>query len=231
MQIDVDKAADDKDNATIAIRGTKKAIAEAKAAILAIAEQVAEETTATVDVPSRFHRTIIGAGGQGLKDLIARCGGPTDSKAQAGLIRLCVSFTCMSGKPSANATLAAPVKASPPTRCGSVVSRSSSQSLRRNWRRSLRTSRTASFSVSTCRWLSIVRSSDAVASTSTTCRTVPAHRSSSPARVRTARLVNRRMRQIWLAWTPPTLSKFLVLVLLVKRPSRSSRYVVVLFAA
>ncbi|KAI0706832.1 hypothetical protein C8T65DRAFT_651620 [Cerioporus squamosus] len=87
VQIDVDKAADDKDNATISIRGTKKAIAEAKAAILAIAEQVAEETTATVDVPSRFHRTIIGAGGQGLKDLIARCGGPTDSKAQAGLIR------------------------------------------------------------------------------------------------------------------------------------------------
>ena len=90
VQIDVDKAPEDKDNASISIRGTKKAIAEAKAAILAIAEQVAEETTATVEVPSKFHRTIIGAGGQGLKDLIARCGGPTDSKAQAGLIRLCV---------------------------------------------------------------------------------------------------------------------------------------------
>ena len=88
VQIDVDKAPEDKDNASISIRGTKKAIAEAKAAILAIAEQVAEETTATVEVPSKFHRTIIGAGGQGLKDLIARCGGPTDSKAQAGLIRL-----------------------------------------------------------------------------------------------------------------------------------------------
>ena len=90
MQIDVDKTADDKDNATISIRGPKKAINDAKAAILAISDQVAEETTATLDVPSKFHRTIIGAGGQGLKDLIARCGGPTDSKAQAGLIRLCV---------------------------------------------------------------------------------------------------------------------------------------------
>ena len=90
VQIDVDKSPDDKDNASISIRGTKKAIAEAKAAILAISDQVAEETTATVDVPSKFHRTIIGAGGQGLKDLIARCGGPTDQKAQAGLIRLCV---------------------------------------------------------------------------------------------------------------------------------------------
>ncbi|CDO77315.1 hypothetical protein BN946_scf184775.g5 [Trametes cinnabarina] len=86
-QIDVDKASDDSASANITVRGTKKAITEAKAAILAISEQVQEETTATVEVPSKFHRTIIGAGGQGLKDLIARCGGPTDSRAQAGLIR------------------------------------------------------------------------------------------------------------------------------------------------
>ncbi|KAI0663525.1 hypothetical protein C8Q70DRAFT_363295 [Cubamyces menziesii] len=86
-QIDVDKASDDSTSANITVRGTKKAIADAKAAILAISEQVQEETTATVEVPSKFHRTLIGAGGQGLKELIARCGGPTDSKAQAGLIR------------------------------------------------------------------------------------------------------------------------------------------------
>ncbi|KAL1939803.1 hypothetical protein VTO73DRAFT_9503 [Trametes versicolor] len=86
-QIDVDKASDDTAVANIAVRGTKKAITEAKALILAISDQVQEETTATVDVPSKFHRTLIGAGGQGLKELIARCGGPTDPKAQAGLIR------------------------------------------------------------------------------------------------------------------------------------------------
>ncbi|KAI0630344.1 hypothetical protein C8Q77DRAFT_1200897 [Trametes polyzona] len=86
-QIDVDKASDDSAVANITVRGTKKAIAEAKAQIIAISDQVQEETTATVEVPSKFHRTLIGAGGQGLKDLIARCGGPTDSKAQAGLIR------------------------------------------------------------------------------------------------------------------------------------------------
>lgn len=89
-QIDVDKASDDIAVANIAVRGTKKAITEAKALILAISDQVQEETTATVDVPSKFHRTLIGAGGQGLKELIARCGGPTDPKAQAGLIRLWV---------------------------------------------------------------------------------------------------------------------------------------------
>ncbi|KAJ7268787.1 hypothetical protein B0H12DRAFT_1200682 [Mycena haematopus] len=86
-QIDVDKAADDASLTNISVRGTKKAINEAKAAIMAIADQVTEETSATVVVESKFHRTLIGAGGQGLKDLVQRCGGPADSKAQAGLIR------------------------------------------------------------------------------------------------------------------------------------------------
>ncbi|KAI0930260.1 hypothetical protein AcV5_007021 [Taiwanofungus camphoratus] len=85
-QIDVDRA-EDGSIANITARGTKKAIAEAKTAILSISDQVAEETTASVEVESRFHRTIIGAGGQGLKELIIRCGGPTDSKVQAGLVR------------------------------------------------------------------------------------------------------------------------------------------------
>lgn len=70
------------------MRGTKKAIAAAKTAILAIADQVAEEITVAVTVESKFHRTLIGGGGQGLKDLVTRCGGPSDSKLQAGLIRL-----------------------------------------------------------------------------------------------------------------------------------------------
>ncbi|KAF7376317.1 hypothetical protein MSAN_00047200 [Mycena sanguinolenta] len=64
-QIDVDKVADDASLTNITLRGTKKAIAEAKAAIMAIADQVTEETSATVAVESKFHRTLIGAGGQG----------------------------------------------------------------------------------------------------------------------------------------------------------------------
>ncbi|EMD37873.1 hypothetical protein CERSUDRAFT_114510 [Gelatoporia subvermispora B] len=85
-QIDVDRA-EDASITNISARGTKKAIAEAKAAILEIANQVTEETTETVEVPHKFHRSIIGPGGQGLKDLVSRCGGPADPKAQAGLIR------------------------------------------------------------------------------------------------------------------------------------------------
>ncbi|KAG6828212.1 hypothetical protein H0H92_008785 [Tricholoma furcatifolium] len=86
--IDVDKATEDGGALTnITCRGTKKAINAAKAAILAIAEQVAEETTVSVVIENKFHRTLIGAGGQGLRDLISRCDGPSDPKAQAGLIR------------------------------------------------------------------------------------------------------------------------------------------------
>jgi polyribonucleotide nucleotidyltransferase len=88
-QIDVDKATDESGSVTrITVRGTKKAVAAAKAAILTISDQVAEETTVTIGVEAKFHRTLIGAGGQGLKELVSRCGGPSDTKLQAGLIRL-----------------------------------------------------------------------------------------------------------------------------------------------
>ena len=63
-------------------------MAAAKAAILAISNQVGEEVTITVPVESRFHRTLIGSGGQGLKDLVARCAGPSDPKLLSSLIRL-----------------------------------------------------------------------------------------------------------------------------------------------
>jgi len=87
-QIDVDKTSDDSAATNITLRGTKKAIAAAKTAILAIADQVAEEITVVVPVENKYHRTLIGVGGQGLKDMVARCDGPTDSKQLATLIRL-----------------------------------------------------------------------------------------------------------------------------------------------
>lgn len=87
-QIDVDKTNDGVGSSTqITVRGTKDAINAAKTAILAIADQVGEETTASLVIERKFHRNIIGAGGQGLKDLINRCGGPSDTKLQAGLVR------------------------------------------------------------------------------------------------------------------------------------------------
>lgn len=87
-QIDIDKSTDDSTVTNVSCRGTKQAIEEAKAAILEIAEQVHEEVTETITIENKFHRTLIGQGGHGLKELITRCGGPSDPKAQAGLIRL-----------------------------------------------------------------------------------------------------------------------------------------------
>jgi polyribonucleotide nucleotidyltransferase len=89
-QIDIDKSEDGGATTLITVRGTKEAVAAAKAAILQISEQVTDETSATVSIESKFHRNIIGAGGQGLKELISRCGGPEDSRLQAGLIKLYV---------------------------------------------------------------------------------------------------------------------------------------------
>jgi rRNA processing protein Krr1/Pno1 len=83
--IDVEKGYEE--TTTITLKGTKQAISEAKAAILAISDQVGEETTETITIESKYHRSIIGAGGQGLRELIAKCDGPSDSKTQAGLIR------------------------------------------------------------------------------------------------------------------------------------------------
>ncbi|KIY44457.1 hypothetical protein FISHEDRAFT_51652 [Fistulina hepatica ATCC 64428] len=86
VQVDIERN-EGSDIAEIICRGTKKGIEAAKTAILAIAEQVAEETTDSITIESKFHRTLIGAGGSGLRDLILRCGGPSDPKVQAGLIR------------------------------------------------------------------------------------------------------------------------------------------------
>ena len=60
----------------------------AKSAIVAIADSVGEETTLMVNIESKYHRTLIGAGGHGLRDLVTKCGGPADTKVQAGLIHL-----------------------------------------------------------------------------------------------------------------------------------------------
>ncbi|GJE92209.1 Vigilin 1 [Phanerochaete sordida] len=86
-QIDIDKSQENSEVSGVVLRGTKAAIAEAKERILEISNQVQEETTDSISIEHKFHRTIIGPGGSGLKELISRCGGPSDPKTQAGLIR------------------------------------------------------------------------------------------------------------------------------------------------
>lgn len=84
-QIDIDKSSDG-EKTSVTVRGDKKAIAAAKAAILDLVEQFGDEVTVTLSIEPRFHRTLIGQGGQRLRELIASCGGPEDAHKQAGLV-------------------------------------------------------------------------------------------------------------------------------------------------
>jgi polyribonucleotide nucleotidyltransferase len=88
-QIDIDKPTDgdDKDTA-VQLRGTKKAVAAAKEAILAISTEVSDEVTEIVRIEPKFHRNIIGAGGQTLRQLVTDAGGPPEPRLQAGLVHL-----------------------------------------------------------------------------------------------------------------------------------------------
>lgn len=85
-QIDIDKASTDDGKTTVTVRGDKKAIAAAKAAVLAVAEQVGDEAQLTVTVDPKYHRNLIGQGGQKLRDLIENCGGPSEPFKQSGLV-------------------------------------------------------------------------------------------------------------------------------------------------
>ncbi len=85
-QVDVEKS--EGAEALVTLRGTKKAVATAKEAISAIASEVSEEMTVTIIIESKYHRNIIGAGGQNLRDIIIQAGGPTEPRAHAGLVHL-----------------------------------------------------------------------------------------------------------------------------------------------
>ena len=85
-QIDIDKSSTDEGKTTVTVRGDKKAIAAAKTAVLAVAEQVGDEVTINITIDPKYHRTLIGQGGQKLRDLIAAAGGPAEGFKQSGLV-------------------------------------------------------------------------------------------------------------------------------------------------
>ncbi|ORX40578.1 hypothetical protein BD324DRAFT_9230 [Kockovaella imperatae] len=84
--IDIDKSEAEGKTTTITVKGDKKGIAAAKAAILAVVDQVKDVVTVTMTIDPKFHRSLIGQGGQKLRDLVASVGGPTEGYNQAGLI-------------------------------------------------------------------------------------------------------------------------------------------------
>jgi polyribonucleotide nucleotidyltransferase len=68
--IDIDQQEDDSPTAIVSVRGTKAGIKKAQALIMAIAKEVDDETTLTVEIPKSFHTTLIGAGGANSESLL-----------------------------------------------------------------------------------------------------------------------------------------------------------------
>ncbi|PWN90372.1 hypothetical protein FA10DRAFT_266856 [Acaromyces ingoldii] len=86
-QVDVDKESEGAETTTIKLRGTKKAIAAAKAEILAVAAEVDAEASFTLTIPAKFHAQLIGPQGSNLRDIITRAGGPEDGRSATQLVQ------------------------------------------------------------------------------------------------------------------------------------------------
>ncbi|CAO1623859.1 unnamed protein product [Sympodiomycopsis kandeliae] len=67
----------------ITLRGTKQAISGAKQAISAIDAEVKGEESFTLHIPSKYHGQLIGPGGQGIRDLVAKATGSSSADPRA----------------------------------------------------------------------------------------------------------------------------------------------------
>ncbi|GAA6056085.1 hypothetical protein JCM3770_001962 [Rhodotorula araucariae] len=85
--LDVDQETSESTTATVTLRGTKSAIKKAREAVEKIALEVQDELRLELDVPREYHTTLIGSGGSSIRELIARCGGPTDARASGNTVR------------------------------------------------------------------------------------------------------------------------------------------------
>ncbi|WVW86191.1 hypothetical protein I302_108232 [Kwoniella bestiolae CBS 10118] len=87
-QIDIEKQPDEKDSTktVVTVRGDKRAIESAKKAILELVEELGDEVEDELRVDAKFHRTLIGQGGQKLRETIAAAGGPSEGFKQSGLV-------------------------------------------------------------------------------------------------------------------------------------------------
>ncbi|GAA5877249.1 hypothetical protein JCM3774_000129 [Rhodotorula dairenensis] len=85
--VDVDQKSQEATTATITLRGTKAAIKKAREAIETIANEVQDELRLELDIPREYHMTLIGSGGSNIRELIARCGGPSDARASGNTVR------------------------------------------------------------------------------------------------------------------------------------------------
>ena len=72
---------------TIKVEGTEVFVKKAIKEISSLRDEVKGETTQTLIIDPKFHKTLIGHGGRNIQKLIIDAGGPEDRSAQARLVR------------------------------------------------------------------------------------------------------------------------------------------------
>lgn len=88
--IDVPNNKDESDGSArvdIRIKGTKKAVEEAKKRIEEAAKVFDNTVTREIQVDKKHHRTIIGGGGEGIRKLVIAAGGPDDKQKINRMVR------------------------------------------------------------------------------------------------------------------------------------------------
>ncbi|KAL9087162.1 MAG: hypothetical protein Q9165_006813 [Trypethelium subeluteriae] len=89
-QIDVPGARDavsPSGRAEIRLKGTKKAVQEAKRLLEQRAKVFDETVTRTLDVPKKHHKALIGSGGANIRDIVVKAGGSDDRRELARTVR------------------------------------------------------------------------------------------------------------------------------------------------
>jgi predicted PilT family ATPase len=72
---------------TIKIRGTEDQVKHAKTVLSRIVKEAEQTVSRTISVEKKYHRSLIGAGGQTLKEIVVGAGGPDDRQAFARMVR------------------------------------------------------------------------------------------------------------------------------------------------
>jgi hypothetical protein len=82
-----DREADPESTVEIKIRGKKAEVDRAEMVLKKIVKDAENTTVKTITVEKKFHRSLIGPGGQSLRSIVVEAGGPDDRVALARLVR------------------------------------------------------------------------------------------------------------------------------------------------
>ncbi|KAG0006563.1 hypothetical protein BGZ65_006631 [Modicella reniformis] len=78
---------DERNEIRLVINGSKAGLKQAQKAIQEIIDAQQSQAEELVQIDNKYHKILIGSGGSTLREIIARAGGPSESSAQASLVK------------------------------------------------------------------------------------------------------------------------------------------------